>query len=670
MTNPLASSVAPPPSRRPIIPLPNQLISQIAAGEVVERPASVIKELLENALDAGANHIQIRLEGGGTRRIVITDNGCGIPAAELPLALLRHATSKISSLAELETVASLGFRGEALASIAAVARLTITSRTADASHACCIEAGQEATQPAAGEIGTTLDIQDLYYNTPARRKFLKTEQTELSHCLEVVRRIALARPEVAIHVTHQNKTVAHWPAQKEAATLLDAYAGRHHAILGAEFSTACLVVDESAGPLHLYGHIGLPSAARSRGDTQYFFVNGRFVRDKLLSHAVRSAYQDVLHGDRFPTYVLNLDLPPELVDVNVHPAKIEVRFRDSRAVHQLVFHALQRVLGRSAGVHGDSIKTTNVHYDTHAEHRTSLANNTASRWIAAKQQELHIAQPTAAYLALFKEENDSAAINIAATLTPTLDDEQTRFVHPSTSSVTDSASDTHATPEISHVDQTLTAEPLSPAAIMVQANKDAPATHFPLGQALAQLHHIYVLAQNAQGLVLVDMHAAHERILYERLKHALDDQKISTQALLIPISVPASSLEIATVNEEQETLNALGFDIAVLSPTTLAVRAIPALLAHADIAALTHDVLHDLQQWGGTRALVESQHRLLATLACHSAVRAGRALSITEMNSLLRQMETTERANQCNHGRPTWIQLSISDLDHLFLRGQ
>lgn len=667
MTNQLAPSVA-SPSRRPIVPLPNQLISQIAAGEVVERPASVIKELLENALDAGANHIDIRLEGGGTRRIVITDNGGGIPAAELPLALLRHATSKISSLAELETVASLGFRGEALASIAAVARLTITSRTADATHAYRLDAGQDAAQPAAGEIGTTLDVQDLYYNTPARRKFLKTEQTELSHCLEVVRRIALARPEVAIHVTHQNKTVAHWPAQKDSV-LLDAYAKRHHAILGAEFSTACLVVDEQAGPLHLYGHIGLPSAARSRSDAQYFFVNGRFVRDKLLSHAVRSAYQDVLHGDRFPTYVLNLDLPPELVDVNVHPAKIEVRFRDSRAVHQLVFHALQRVLARSAGVHGDSIKsTTNVHYDTHQEQRTSLAHNTASRWIAAKQQALHIAQPTAAYLALFKEENDSAAINATESRAPTHTHEQTLFVHPSNTIYT--ASDSGTSSEINHVAHTLTSEPVSTAATMAPAQTDAAATHHPLGQALAQLHHIYVLAQNAQGLVLVDMHAAHERILYERLKQALDDQKISTQALLIPISLPASDLEIATVNEEQETLSALGFDMTELSPTTLAVRAIPALLAHADVAALAHDVLHDLQQWGGTHALVESQHRLLATLACHSAVRAGRALSITEMNSLLRQMETTDRANQCNHGRPTWIQLSINDLDHLFLRGQ
>lgn len=669
MTNQLVSSVA-PPSRRPIIPLPNQLISQIAAGEVVERPASVIKELLENALDAGANHIQIRLEGGGTRRIVITDNGGGIPAAELPLALLRHATSKISSLAELETVASLGFRGEALASIAAVARLTITSRTADATHAYRLDAGQDTAQPAAGEIGTTLDVQDLYYNTPARRKFLKTEQTELGHCLEVVRRIALARPEVAIHVTHQNKTVVHWPAQKDS-TVLDAYAGRHHAILGAEFSTACLVVDEQAGPLHLYGHVGLPSAARSRNDAQYFFVNGRFVRDKLLSHAVRSAYQDVLHGDRFPTYVLNLDLPPELVDVNVHPAKIEVRFRDSRAVHQLVFHALQRALARSAGVHGDLIKnTTNINYDTHQEQRTSLAHNTASRWIAAKQQELHIAQPTAAYLALFKKENDNTAITTAERLAPASTHQQTLLVHPS--HATNIASDdAHTATEMSHADQTLAVTPLSAVTIMTQQVKtDAAATHFPLGQALAQLHHIYVLAQNAQGLVLVDMHAAHERILYERLKHALDDQKISTQVLLIPISVSASDLEIATVNEEQETLKALGFDMAVLSPTTLAVRAIPALLAHADVAALAHDVLHDLQEWGGVHALVESQHRLLATLACHSAVRAGRALSITEMNGLLRQMETTERANQCNHGRPTWIQLSINDLDHLFLRGQ
>jgi DNA mismatch repair protein MutL len=635
------------PFRRPIAALPNHLISQIAAGEVVERPASVIKELLENALDAGADKINIHLEGGGTQRILITDNGCGIPAEELPLALVRHATSKISNLAELESVMSLGFRGEALAAIASVARLTIVSRTADAAHASQIVAGDEHVTPAAGDIGTTLDVQDLYYNTPARRKFLKTEQTELGHSVEVVRRIALAKPNVSFSVKHHGKPVVHWPAQHQE-TRMQSHAKRSYTVLGSEFEQACLALDEQAGPLHLYGYIGLPSAARSRGDAQYFFVNGRFVRDKLLSHAVRSAYQDVLHGDRFPAYVLHLDLPPEIVDVNVHPSKIEVRFRDSRAVHQLLFHAIQKALSRRAGEHGDSLRNTPVVSDDHqpdaVPHRP-VFNASAHHWIAAKQQDLSIAQPTARYLAMFEQSvsqpthGDGAESVLASN-----DTEVDEAVRP----------------------DTLSFEVATPTTV-----KEATvAQDMPLGYAIAQLHHIYILAQNTRGLVLVDMHAAHERILYERLKQALECQQVSMQSLLIPLSLSASLLEITMATAEQATLNQLGFDIAVLSPTTLAIRGVPALLMHADLTVLVRDVLHDLQEWGGSHLLVENQHRLLATLACHSAVKAGRALSVEEMNSLLRQMEQTERANQCNHGRPTWIQLSIEDLDGLFLRGK
>ncbi|MCC7006417.1 MAG: DNA mismatch repair endonuclease MutL [Ottowia sp.] len=622
------------PTRRAIACLPDHLISQIAAGEVVERPASVIKELLENALDAGADYIQIKLEAGGTRRILVGDNGHGIPANELALALTRHATSKITSLSELEAVASLGFRGEALASIAAVARVTLTSRTADTEHAHCI-APNQAIAPAAGEVGTQIDVQDLYYNTPARRKFLKTEQTELGHCLEVVRRLALARPDVTFNLIHQGKPVAHWPAQNTNSAL-EACAGRSAAILGEEFSHACLAIDEQVGPLCLYGHIGLPTAARGRADAQYFFVNGRFVRDKLLSHAARSAYQDVLHGDRFPAYVLHLNLPPELVDVNVHPAKTEVRFRDARAIHQLLFHAVQKCLAQGAGSQGDSLGDRFQPSVTYAPSSVDSANKPSPNWITARQQDLHIAQPTAAYLAMFEaQQNISSSSTLVEAIPRDLSDESDR--------------------------NNVMNEHIVDVAQLAQQ---------PLGHALAQLHQIYVLAQNAQGLVLVDMHAAHERILYERLKQALGADKLSTQSLLIPVSVAADELEMATASEHQATLMALGFDIAEISPTTLAVRAIPALLAHADIAALAHDVLRDLRQWGDSHMLEQSQHQLLSTLACHSAVRAGRTLTVPEMNSLLRQMETTQRANQCNHGRPTWIQLSVEHLDRLFLRGQ
>lgn len=637
-------------ARRPIATLPNHLISQIAAGEVVERPASVIKELLENALDAGANKINIHLEGGGTKRILITDNGYGIPAEELPMALVRHATSKIRSLAELEAVTSLGFRGEALAAIASVARLTLTSRTTEAEHASQIIAGEDRVTPSAGDVGTTLDVQDLYYNTPARRKFLKTEQTELGHCVEIVRRIALARPDVSFTVKHQGKPVAHWPAQSQE-TLAQSSAKRSYAILGSEFEQACLAVDEKAGPLHIYGYIGLPSAARSRGDAQYFFVNGRFVRDKLLNHAIRSAYQDVLHGDRFPTYVLYIDLPPELVDVNVHPAKIEVRFRDSRAIHQLLFHTIQKTLARTAAEQGDSLRNTPFP-DEHKTQQSSTTSTTtyqpttsAHPWIAAKQQDLYVAQPTTRYLAMFEQNLAQSDSNTDETLVV--------------------SNDLQTETNLQHLDH-LPAAAITPTSKTNSVESTTP----PLGYAIAQLHNIYVLSQNARGLVLVDMHAAHERILYERFKQTLEYKQVNTQSLLIPLSFHASLLEITTATEEQATLKQLGFDIAVLSPTTLAVRAVPALLTHADITALVRDILHDLQEWGGSQLLIEHQHHLLATLACHSAVRAGRALTTEEMNSLLRQMEQTERANQCNHGRPTWIQLSIEDLDSLFLRGQ
>ncbi|CAB3769956.1 DNA mismatch repair endonuclease MutL [Paraburkholderia humisilvae] len=644
---------------RSIQPLPDQLISQIAAGEVVERPASVVKELLENALDAGAATLRVLLDEGGVKRISITDDGCGIPAGELALALTRHATSKIRSLAELEAVATLGFRGEALASIASVSEMLITSRTGDAPHATRIDAQTGALTPAAGTQGTTIEVRELYFNTPARRKFLKSEQTELGHCLEMVRRAALARPDVAISVLHNGRAVEHWNASDPAARVAK--------ILGDTFATAHLPLDEVAGPLAVYGCAGLPTASRGRADQQYFFVNGRFVRDKLLTHAVRAAYEDVLHGDRYPSYVLFLDLPPEAVDVNVHPSKIEVRFRDSRSIHQFVFHAVQRALARHAGA---SPETTAGGHAAHVEPLAGPAsfgstplgglNNGAfaldgerrfgngapssgATWMRdarMRQGTLPVAQPLALYDALFGRKDTGAGTPHGAT--------------------------TLHTPEARDV----SAGAPSPFATLAPHAAFDVADEQPLGFALGQIHGIYVLAQNARGLVIVDMHAAHERILYEQFKNALAERTIAVQPLLIPQSMPADPVEIGIVDEERETLDALGFDLAVLSPTTLAIRAVPALLKDADLPALARAVLADLHAYGGSRVLTERQHELLGTLACHHAVRANRRLTLDEMNALLRQMEATERADQCNHGRPTWYQLTLSDLDRLFLRGQ
>ncbi len=632
---------APAPTHRPIQQLPDQLISQIAAGEVVERPSAVVKELLENALDAGATQITVRLEEGGVKRIAITDNGRGIEPEQLPLALARHATSKIASLHDLEHVGTLGFRGEALASIASVAAVRITSRTPNAAHAYEIVGSHEGTvAPSSGAFGTTIDVQDLYFNTPARRKFLKSEQTEYGHCAEVVRRIALSRPDVSFSLTHNGRTIDHWNVGEAAR--------RSAQILGSEFSEARLALDEAAGPLRLHGYVGLPTASKARADGQFFYVNGRFVRDKLLVHAVRAAYQDVLHGDRFPCYVLSLDLDPALVDVNVHPSKIEVRFRDGRAVHQFVFHAVQRALAQtSATAHGSApapVSAAEVRpsgtpvWAQRPHEQTSFGAQLApsfspspfapgSRWDDARPQASNggVAQSTAAYGALFaSSEPARAAAPVGVPL---------------------SSSD----------------RPLS--------NED-----FPLGFALAQLHGIYILAQNTKGLVLVDMHAAHERILYEQIKNALDarleGEDLQVQQLLIPVTFYADAVEVATAQDHAETLKTLGFDIAALSPTTLAVRTVPTLLKNADAQTLARDVLRDVREYGGSRVLIERRNELLGTLACHTAVRANRILSAQEMNALLRQMEITERSDQCNHGRPTWVQLEIAALDKLFLRGQ
>ena len=634
--------------QRAIQPLPDQLISQIAAGEVVERPASVVKELLENALDAGATSLRITLDEGGVKRIVIVDDGCGIPPDELPLALLRHATSKIRSLAELEAVASLGFRGEAIASIASVSELFITSRTTTCPHATRIDAQTGAISPAAGTVGTTMEVRELYFNTPARRKFLKSEQTELGHCLEVIRRVALARPDVAISVIHNGKAVEHWNASDPATRVTK--------ILGEVFATAHLPLDERAGPLAVYGCAGLPTASRGRADQQYFFVNGRFVRDKLLTHAVRAAYEDVLHGNRYPSYVLFLDLPPESVDVNVHPSKIEVRFRDSRSIHQYVFHAVQRALARNAGAspettaggHAAQLQPTGLAsfsarpYAGSGEFQATPKAENGTNWLRQSrmtQGNLPVAQPLALYDALFGRRDSGAG-------TP--------------DGTTSLASSERYSPT----------EPSAPVYAEMPGAPNLAVDEQPLGFALGQIHGIYVLAQNAQGLIIVDMHAAHERILYEQFKNSLADRAIAVQPLLIPVTMTVDAVEMGVVEEEREVLDALGFDLAILSPGSIAIRAVPALLKDADLQSLARAVIADLQAYGGSRVLTERQHELLGTLACHHAVRANRRLTLDEMNGLLRQMEATERGDQCNHGRPTWFQLTLGDLDRLFMRGQ
>ena len=577
--------------------LPDLLISQIAAGEVVERPASVLKELLENALDAGAVEIQVTLDQGGIKRIQVDDDGSGLDKDDLPLALARHATSKIRSLGDLEGVATMGFRGEALASIASVARLSIASREKNASHAWSMRAegspagGANAASgvvpvPAARAPGTTVLVEDLYFNTPARRKFMRTEQTEFGHCEEMFRRIALARPEVAFTLKHNGRVSAHLRVQ----TLGE----RAAALLGSEFLDASFPVDAQAGTLRFSGIAGTPQAARARADAQYLFVNGRFVRDRMLSHAAREAYRELLHGERQPAYLLFLDLDPRGVDVNVHPAKTEVRFRDSGGIHQFVMHALKRAL--SPSVSGAPVAYASI-------------PDTASRIRPAVQGGFQLAQPAAAY---------QAFMGAAATAAP------------------------------------------------LPVSETSP----PLGFALAQLHGVYILAQNEAGLVLVDMHAAHERIVMEQLKKSLDTGAVARQSLLVPAVLAVDALDVATAEENSGALERLGLETSVSGPNELAVRAAPVLLAGGDIAGLTRGVLKDIREYGASEVLAARQNELLATMACHAAVRANRMLTVTEMNALLRDMEQTERSGSCNHGRPTWYQLSMADLDRLFMRGQ
>ena len=623
----------PPLLPRPIRELPDELISQIAAGEVIERPSSVLRELLDNALDAGASQIQVRLRAGGVRLISVEDNGCGIAPEQLAVALKRHATSKISNLQDLESVATMGFRGEALAAIASVSDLSLTSRTAEQGHAMSLQARTGELIPAAREVGTTVEVQDLFFNTPARRKFLKTDATELAHCVDSVRRHALARPDVGFSIWHEGKTIAQWRAHSGP----EAIALRLADVLGESFVTDAVRVDHSAGPLRVHGFAGTPDAARARPDQQFAYVNGRFVRDKVIGHGVRSAYDDVLHGQRQAVYVLFITIDPARVDVNVHPTKIEVRFRDSREVHQAVRTAVDNALalprlGQSAAL---------APVDTAFTPATPLR---AATWPQARLD--------------WSVGHRVAELDVL-------------WGQPQTSPARDGTAPSQAQPQApGH------APSFAPLDMRAQPSDNPPtgaehaATDWPLGRALAQLQGIYILAENHLGLIVVDMHAAHERVVYERLKGQWDGQGIECQALLIPASFQASPQEVACAEAHPEALHRLGLELSVLSPTSLAVRSVPNTLAQGDAVALARSVLEELQSHGAAQVLERARNETLATMACHSAVRANRRLTLDEMNALLRQMETTERADQCNHGRPTWRQISVAELDALFMRGR
>ncbi len=617
------NAILSPAPRRPIRELSDELISQIAAGEVVERPASVVRELVDNAFDAGASQITVRLLSGGVRLIAVEDDGQGILREELSMAFKRHATSKIGSLKDLESVATLGFRGEALAAINSIADCAIYSKANGQANAFTLDGRSGELKPVARSSGTTVEVKELFFSTPARRKFLKTDATELSHCIEAVRRHALARPDVAFAIWHDGKLIEQW----RRCVGPDALAQRLSDVLGSEFSSQSVAVDyvsQSQPTIRVWGRAGVPDAARSRADQQFFYVNGRFVRDKVLSHAGRSAYEDVLHGHRQPVYALYIEIDPTRVDVNVHPTKIEVRFRDSREVHQAVRHAVENAL---AGPRSPSALQVDSTLAATALLQPALGTQTVStnlRW----------SQPTMG----FSSTPGPRVSDLAALWGSTA---QTR-------------------PTVVKSD----ASPFTPL----------PEGDWPLGRALAQLQGIYILAENKLGLVVVDMHAAHERIVYERLKSQLDasqgENRLASQALLVPVTFAATAQEVDTAQAHGQTLHTLGLEITPFSPRTLAVRAIPSSLAQGDATELARSVLAELSQHDASSVIERAQNELLATMACHGAVRANRKLTLEEMNALLRQMEQTERSDQCNHGRPTWRQLTIRELDGLFLRGR
>ncbi|MBV4539383.1 MULTISPECIES: DNA mismatch repair endonuclease MutL [Pseudomonas] len=618
-----------------------RLANQIAAGEVVERPASVAKELLENSLDSGAKRIEVEVEQGGVKLLRVRDNGSGISPDDLPLALARHATSKIRELEDLEGVLSLGFRGEALASISSVARLTLTSRTADASEAWQVETeGRDMTprvQPAAHPVGTSVEVRDLFFNTPARRKFLKAEKTEFDHLQEVIRRLALARFDVGFHLRHNGKTILSLhDAPDEIAR-----ARRVGAICGPGFLEQALPIDVERNGLRLWGWVGLPTFSRSQADLQYFFVNGRAVRDKLVAHAVRQAYRDVLFNGRHPTFVLFLELEPNGVDVNVHPTKHEVRFREGRTVHDFLYGTLHRALA-------DVRPEDQLAAPAAASEMVRPSGQQAGEF--GPQGEMRLASPVLeqpqAQPQQFSSSGAGAGYQYQYTPRPS---------QPLPVAEAQAAYREFFAPL-----------PGGAPSSLPESQGDVP----PLGYALAQLKGIYILAENAVGLVLVDMHAAHERIMYERLKVAMASEGLSGQPLLVPESLALSQREADCAEEHAQWFQRLGFELQRLGPESVAIRQIPALLKQAEANRLVQDVLADLMEYGTSDRIQAHLNELLGTMACHGAVRANRRLAIPEMNALLRDMENTERSGQCNHGRPTWTQMGLDDLDKLFLRGR
>ena len=595
--------------------LPDTLVNQIAAGEVVERPSSVVKELVENALDAGARRIDVELEEGGIRLIRIRDDGGGMGPEDIALAVERHATSKIGSLEDLECVGTRGFRGEALPSIASVSRFSITSRRGDDAHGSRleVEGGKRLPpRPQAHPVGSTVEVRDLFFNVPARRKFLRAERTEYGHVEDWLRSLALARPGIELRLSHNGR-----PSRSYRPVAADADAlARVAEALGEEFTSRCLRLDHEGAGLRLHGWVGLPTASRSSADQQYFYVNGRAVRDRTVAHAVRQAYADVLFHGRHPAYVLFLEIDPRRVDVNVHPAKHEVRFRDGRLVHDFVYRTLHEALaGTRAGA-----------AVAHAEGVTAAPSPAASAYAPVQAgMSLPVRETMAAYSLLYGAVGADVALADVALV-----------------------------------------EPEAGGTLAPADDRVAP----PLGFALAQLHGVFILAENAAGLVLVDMHAAHERITYERLKQAQDEGGIRSQVLLVPVTLAVAEREADLAEREGDALAALGFELRRAGPQSLSVRAVPALLADEEPRALVLDVLDELREHGGSRVVEQARNELLATLACHTSVRANRKLGIAEMNALLRDMEATERSGQCNHGRPTWVQLSKAELDRLFLRGR
>ena len=637
--------------------LPDHLVNQIAAGEVVERPAAALKEIIENSIDAGATRIQVEIAGGGIRLIRVADNGSGIHADDLPLALSRHATSKIASLQDLEHVRSMGFRGEGLASIASVSRLTLTSRQEGSSAASQVRARDGQIEPAAAAahpVGTSVEVADLFFNTPARRKFLKSENTEYAHCATVFDRIALANPHIAFELVHNGKTTAKYPSQSQNERIA--------AVLGADFQAASLPIDSGNGILRLHGLIAKPTFAQGRSSQQYCFVNNRFVRDKVMLHAAKQAYRDVLHQQITPAFVLFLELPPEMVDVNVHPTKTEIRFRDSQAVHQLVFHTLNKALADTRADQTDSV--SNAGSLLQHIHSQRLPENEQGEFRQNEHSEFLPSNPPNLF-------SGSPIARTPVAYSPARAPQQQRLTLQESRAAWQTYAELYKhsgseDPELAALEQSRFAS--STEAARLPENN---AAEHPLGFAIAQLLGIYILAQAENSLLLIDMHAAAERVNYEKMKAQRQSHgSLHSQQLLIPVSFEAGHEEMAALAEHADLLRQYGLDCSAVGSHTIAVRAVPQMLGKADIPELARSMLQEAAHTGSIRTVEERENRILSTMACHGSVRAGRRLTLPEMNALLRDMENTPRSNQCNHGRPTWVKLTLADLDSLFLRGQ